>query len=89
MAAENGDVDARVREVLAGSLKVPAADVRDDARFEDAYEGDSMTALEIAARLEREFDLTIPDEAIPRLSSLRSVRELVLELGVLPSAVEA
>ena len=79
MTAQQSDIDPRILKVLEGTLGAPAAEFTNESRFVEDHDGDSMADIEIAAKLEQEFGITIPDESLPRMVNLAGVREVVME----------
>ena len=71
------NTEARLRAVIARVAKVEpdAIGLDDDVRLELGL--DSLTILRMAAGIEREFDLTIPDAELVKLTSLRAVLAVV------------
>jgi acyl carrier protein len=63
----------RVRKVIATSKRIPEDRVTIDSAFEELGI-DSMDAVEILFALENEFDISIPDDEV---KSVRSVRQMV------------
>lgn len=60
MAAEN--VEARVRSIICAQRELPAEAVTPGSRFIDDLEFDSLDVFDLIAKLEDEFELSVPDE---------------------------
>ncbi len=56
------DVEKRVREVVARTLKVDPSFVTDEARFVEDLGAESIQSVELVAALEEEFDIEMEDE---------------------------
>ncbi|MBI3964148.1 MAG: acyl carrier protein [Chloroflexi bacterium] len=68
----------RVRELIARKLDQPLAAVRPEARLKEDLEADSLALVDIAMSLEDELGITIPDEAVERIQTVRDAIECVL-----------
>ena len=60
-----------LRALIAEEIELPVEDVTDDADLASELDVDSLTGMEIAVRLEKEYHIKIRDEEIKSLSSLR------------------
>ena len=67
------DTTQRVLKAIATSKRIPLETVTIDSDFQQLGI-DSMDAVEILFALENEFDITIPDEEV---RNVRSVRDMV------------
>lgn len=85
MNAQHDDLASRILKVLTTALRVPASSFTEESRFVEDHDGDSMTNMEIAAKLEQEFEITIPDESLPRMVNLAGVRVVISELLTEPN----
>lgn len=75
----------RVLKTMAKSKRIPVESVTIDSEFQQLGI-DSMDAVEILFALENEFDITIPDEEV---RSVRSVRQMCEGVAKLVAAKEA
>ena len=57
------DVEKRVKEVVARTLKVDLAGITDDARFVEDLGAESIQSVELIASFEEEFDIEMCEEA--------------------------
>ena len=69
----------RVRKVIATSKRIPEDRVTIDSAFEELGI-DSMDAVEILFALENEFDISIPDDEVRTVRSIRQMCEGVEKL---------
>ena len=75
----------RVLKVIATSKRIPLETVTIDSQFEELGI-DSMDAVEILFALEGEFDISIPDEEV---RTVRSVRDMCAGVERLLAAKDA
>ncbi|MCA2218261.1 acyl carrier protein [Jidongwangia harbinensis] len=66
-----------LRTLVADALELTPAEITDDASFADDLEVDSLTALEVAVRVEKHYGIKLAEPEFKQLTSLRSVRALV------------
>jgi acyl carrier protein len=73
-------LEARVLQIIAETQKIPQESVSIDKTFQD-LNIDSLDGINIIFALESEFDITIPDECVENMKSVRDavdgVRQLV------------
>ncbi|MFZ6178994.1 acyl carrier protein [Nannocystis pusilla] len=68
---------ARVRALIAESLRQPASAIPLDARVDGSELGiDSLGLIKLMVRIEETFDITMPDLAAPGAAPFGSVREV-------------
>lgn len=75
----------RVLKVIAASKRIPLETVTIDSDFQQLGI-DSMDAVEILFALENEFDISIPDDEV---RTVRSVRDMCTGVEKLVAAKEA
>jgi acyl carrier protein len=56
------DIEKRVREVVARTLKVDPSFVTNEARFVEDLGAESIQSVELVAAFEEEFDIEMEDE---------------------------
>jgi len=74
-----GDLEKRVIRVIAETQKIPVETVTIDQTFAD-LKIDSLDGINIVFGLENEFGVSIPDEGIENLRSVRDAVEGVRTL---------
>jgi acyl carrier protein len=74
-----GDLEKRVVRVIAETQKIPIETVTIDRTFED-LKIDSLDGINIVFGLENEFGVSIPDEGIENMRSVRDAVEGVRTL---------
>ena len=56
------DVEARVKDVIARTLKIETGNITNDARFVEDLGAESIQSVELVAAFEEEFDIEMDDE---------------------------
>jgi acyl carrier protein len=69
----------RLRAMIADAIDVDEAKLLPKAHFIDDIGVDSLYSLEVLVRLEKEYDLRIPESDLPRLISLTEVEAYLRE----------
>jgi len=72
--SEPNDLGAQVIRVIAQTQRIPAEQISIDSTFEE-LKIDSLDGINIIFALENEFGISIPDEGV---QNMRSVRETVV-----------
>ncbi|MDW8139118.1 acyl carrier protein [Pseudothermotoga sp.] len=67
----------RIKEIIADKLGVDIDEVTDDADLIDDLDADSLDLVDLAMAIEDEFGVTIADE---ELEKIRTVRDIFKEL---------
>ena len=63
----------KIQEMLAEELNLPVSKVVADAKIVEDLGADSLDVVELLSRLEDEFGITIPDEDVENLVTVRDV----------------
>ncbi|WP_308296140.1 phosphopantetheine-binding protein [Streptomyces sp. ISL-96] len=66
-----------LRLLVADILDLDPAEVTDEAHFVDDLDVDSLMALEIAVRLEREYEVKLAEPELASVTSLQSTHALL------------
>lgn len=61
--AENGNVDAKIKDIIAERLDRKPEEVTEEASFIDDLGADSLDITELLMALEEEFNIEIDDDA--------------------------
>lgn len=77
MSIMNADLDAAIRDVIAGSLRMPLDQVGPAASITDDLGADSLLHMTVIMDLERRFAITIPDAEAARCVTVRDVVAVV------------
>jgi acyl carrier protein len=64
------DILERVRNIIVDKLGVEAKEVTEDASFANDLGADSLDTVELIMELEKEFDITIPDQESQNISTV-------------------
>ena len=67
----------KVKEIIANQLSVKAEDLKDDTNIAEELGADSLDLVEILMSLEDEFGVSIPDEAIPTIKSIKDLVDFI------------
>ncbi|HEX9312119.1 MAG TPA: acyl carrier protein [Actinomycetota bacterium] len=74
---ETGEIEERVRKILAENLSVPEDDVTTDSRFQEDLDADSLDLVEAVLALEEEFGVSIPEEEMEGVKTVGEAVNLV------------
>ena len=66
-----------VRSIIAEIAEMEEEEIKGDSNFVEDLGFDSMMALEILARLEKQYKIKIPEEELVKLVDLNQTVELV------------
>lgn len=78
--AENTKLNAtfeKVRDIIAKQLSVKPEEVKVESNIAEDLGADSLDLVEILMSLEDEFGISIPDEAIPQIKTIKDVVEFI------------
>ncbi len=67
----------KVKEIIANQLSVKVEDLKDDTNIAEELGADSLDLVEILMSLEDEFGISIPDEAIPQIKSIKDIVDFI------------
>lgn len=62
---------------MAEVLEIDIDELTDTGDFVEEYEADSLRAIEILARIEKQFRIEIPQEELAQMRNLRAVNEVL------------
>ena len=74
---ENKEMTAKVTEIIANQLSVPAEKVKGNTNIAEELGADSLDLVEILMSLEDEFGISIPDEAIPNIKTINDIVDFI------------
>lgn len=67
-----------LRELVAEVLELEPEELSDTGDFIDDYEADSLRAIEILARIDKQYKVEIPQAELPDLRNLKAVHEALV-----------
>lgn len=76
--ANDENIEARVKEIMAQSLGRTIEDLTPDATFDKDLGADSLMLLELMRDLEEEFSIEIPDEDQERVMTVGQAIEYIV-----------
>ena len=74
------DIEADIRKLVAEILEVEPQEINETAHFVKDLGMDSMMALEILAGIEKMYRIVIPEEMLPKFTSLKETVRIVKEI---------
>jgi acyl carrier protein len=66
-----------LREIIAEVLEIEPEELTDSGDFSEDYQADSLRAIEILARIDKQFKIEIPQSELPELRNLKATYEAV------------
>ena len=64
------NIETRVRKIIETKLGAEEADIKLGSRFVDDLGADSLDTVELIMELEKEFDVSIPDEDAAEITTV-------------------
>ena len=74
------DVEKRIKEVTARTLKVDVARIADDSRFVEDLGAESIQSVELVAAFEEEFDIEMDEEDALEVKTVGKAVEFIEKL---------
>ncbi|MBP3619288.1 MAG: acyl carrier protein [Clostridia bacterium] len=72
-------INEKVKELVAEQLGVAKDTISDDANIIEDLGADSLDVIEMLMTLEEEFGVTIPDDKINQIKTIKQIIELIEE----------
>ncbi len=69
-------LENEIRSIVAEILEVDESKIATNARFVEELGMDSMMALEILAAVEKKYKIKIPEEYLPKVTSLNNMVDI-------------
>ena len=76
-ANSNINVEKDIRELIAEILETDPSEIQGSAHFVKDLGMDSMMALEILAAIEKKYRIAIPEDTLPKFTSLSQTTKIV------------
>ena len=76
------DIAAKVKSIIVDKLGVDENEVTPEASFTNDLGADSLDTVELIMELEKEFDLTIPDEEAEKIDTVELIMEFEKEFNI-------
>ncbi|MBC7253480.1 MAG: acyl carrier protein [Actinobacteria bacterium] len=67
-----------VRAALAEALELPEEDIREDSRFKEDLEADSLDLVELLLEMERVYGFKVSDEEAAEIETVGDAVDLIL-----------
>jgi acyl carrier protein len=67
----------RIKKVMARALEVPVTEITEHSSQDTIENWDSMRHMSLIVFLEREFDITIPDEEVGKMITFKFIEEII------------
>ena len=71
----------KIRDIIATTLNLDPEEVTPDKSFAEDLDADSLDLAEIIMAIEDEFGVTIPDEILEKVVTVRDAYDLVKTIG--------
>lgn len=74
---ERAEVLTRIRDHLATELEIDPAQIREETRFKEDLEADSLDLVELTVELEDHYGIRIPDDQASRILTVGQAADFV------------
>ena len=74
---ENKNLTDKVKEIIAQQLSVKVEAIQNTTNIAEELGADSLDLVEILMSLEDEFGISIPDEMIPQIKTIKDIVEFI------------
>ena len=64
------DIQNRVKAIIVDKLGVDESEVKPEATFTNDFVADSLDTVELIMELEKEFNITIPDDQAEKIATV-------------------
>lgn len=61
----------KIQKIIAEEMNLNVEDVKLESRFVEDLAADSLDVIQIVLKLEEEFDIEIPDDAVEQISTVQ------------------
>jgi acyl carrier protein len=70
-------MNERIKKVMARVFKVPEESITEQSNMDNTPDWDSIHHVQMIVFLEREFDITIPDEEVGKMITFKFIEEII------------
>ncbi len=70
-------IEEKVKEIIANQLSIEESKLKATTNIAEELGADSLDLVEILMSLEDEFGISIPDEAIPTIKTIKDIVEFI------------
>lgn len=67
----------KVKEIIANQLSTKVENLKEETNIAEELGADSLDLVEILMSLEDEFGISIPDEAIPTIKTIKDIVDFI------------
>ena len=67
----------KIRKIIAEEMNLNVEDVKPESRFVEDLAADSLDVIQIVLKLEEEFDIEIPDDAVEQISTVQDAGDQI------------
>ena len=78
MVINKDKIEKEIKGIIVAISEKDESDVTPDAHFVEDLEMDSIMALEVLAALEKKYSIVIPEDQLPKITSINKVLDLVI-----------
>lgn len=71
------EIKEKIKEVIAGVLKVRAEEIKDDAKLYEGIGADSTEMVEVVIALEKAFNTKLSPKEITKFSTLSEIEKII------------
>ena len=79
MAMTREEIAAKVKDIIVEKLVVEPSQVTEEASFTNDLGADSLDTVELIMELEKEFNISIPDEAAEKIQTVKDAIDYIYE----------
>lgn len=72
----------KLKEIIAEKLGTDIDDIKEESRFKEDLEADSLDLFELVMAIEEEFGATIPSEDLEKLATVGDVIDYMKKQGI-------
>lgn len=70
-------MNERIKKVMAEAFEMPEENITEQSSMDNVDNWDSLHHVKLTVFLEREFDITIPDEVVGNMISFKLIKEII------------